>query len=83
MKYLQVNQDNLITDCIDYAYGDYVEFDGEVPQAVGGGWHKLENGLIVEYLELKPKDETEALKDRVKSTEDALMFLMDMQIGGL
>jgi len=69
MKYLQVNQDKLITDCIDYAYGDYVEFDGEVPQAVGGGWFKLEGGLVVEYPLLKPIDEAQELKNRIADLE--------------
>ena len=83
MKYLQVNQDKLITDCIDYAYGDYVEFDGEVPQAVSGGWHKLENGVIVEYLELKPKTESDMiteLESKVATPQEAIDFLL---MGGM
>ena len=79
MKYLQVNQDNLITDCISYPYGDYIEFEGEVPQSVIGGWHKLENGVIVEYLELKPmdrEDEIEILKTNVASMGETIMALM-------
>ncbi len=81
MKYLQVNQDNLITDCIDYAFGDYVEFDGDIPQAVGGGWYKLENGLVVEYLELKPKTESDIITElEVTATQEAIDFLL---MGGM
>ena len=79
MKYLQVNQDNLITDCISYPFQNYIEFDGEVPQSVMGGWHKLENGVIVEYLELKPKTETEVISDlkmRIDGAESAIVGLM-------
>jgi len=81
MKYLQVNQDNLITDCITYPFQDYIEFEGEVPQSVIGGWHKLENGVIVEYLELKPidkEDEIETLKNGQATTNSTLMSIMDM-----
>ena len=79
MRYLQINQDNVITDCIDYPYSNYIEFDGEVPQAVYGGWYKLENGVIVEYLELKPmdkEDEVETLKTNVSSMNKTIMGLM-------
>ena len=57
MVYLQVNSDGTITDCIDYQYEDYIPYDGEVPQSVFGGWFKLIDGKIIEYPELKPKDE--------------------------
>ena len=81
MKYLQVNQDNIITDCISYPFQDYIEFEGEVPQSVIGGWHKLENGVIVEYLELKPmdkEDKIEILKIKQENTNLTLMGMMDM-----
>ena len=55
--YLQVNQDNIITDCIDYPYSDYVEYEGTITEPVHGGWFKLEAGVIVEYPELKPVEE--------------------------
>lgn len=54
--YLQVQKDGTITDCISFPHGDYIEFKGTVPLDILGGWYKLENGVIVEYPELKPKD---------------------------
>ena len=57
MVYLQVHSDGTITDCIDYQHGGYTAYDGEVPQSVHGGWFKLIDGKIIEYPELKPKDE--------------------------
>jgi len=55
--YLQVDKTtNVITDAIEYPYGDYVEIEVEqLPAGVMGGWYKLENGKIVEYPDLKPK----------------------------
>jgi hypothetical protein len=54
--YLQVNQEtNIITDMIDYPYSDYVEYEGTITEPVHGGWFKLEDGIIVEYPELKPE----------------------------
>ena len=69
MKYLQVSNDNIITDCISYEYQGYVPFEGVTPPSVNGGWFKLENGVIVEYPELKPIDETEELKQRISDLE--------------
>jgi hypothetical protein len=54
MYYLQVRQDGTITDCINYPYGDYTPYSGEVPQCVNGGWFKLIDGEIVEQVELNP-----------------------------
>ena len=54
MRYLQIALDKTITDCIDYPYEDYVPFEGETPQSVNGGWHKLVDGQIVEIPELNP-----------------------------
>jgi len=53
--YLQVNQEtNIITDCIDYPYSDYIEYDGTITAPVHSGWFKFENGRPIEYPELKP-----------------------------
>lgn len=60
--YLQVNEENIITDAINYPFEDYVEFDHTeegLPAGVNGGWWKLEEGQIVEYPELKPIEEIE------------------------
>lgn len=83
MKYLQVNKDNIITDCISFPYGDYIEFNGEVPQSVMGGWYKLESGVVVEYPELKPKsesDEMQSIKEQLISAQQAIDFLL---MGGM
>jgi len=52
--YLQVNQDNIITDCIDYPYSDYIEWEGTLTEPIHGGWFKFENGQPVKYPELQP-----------------------------
>ncbi|MGX8797237.1 hypothetical protein ACR6HW_14300 [Fusibacter sp. JL298sf-3] len=80
MKYLQVQTDGTITDCISFPYGDYVPFEGDVPQDVMGGWYKLIDGAIIEFPELKPvnrKDEIEKLKAEqalVKKALDEILF---------
>jgi len=54
MFYLKLNNEGFITDCIDYEFEGYVPYEGEVPQSCHAGWFKLEDGIIVEYPELKP-----------------------------
>jgi len=54
--YLQVNKDKIITDCINYPYSNYIEWNGIIVEPVHGGWFKLEDNLIVEYPELKPTE---------------------------
>jgi len=72
--YLQVNSSGLITDAIDYPYGDYVEVTvASLPVGVNGGWFKLENGVIVEHLELKP-----VLEPTNKELNDNQLILMDV-----
>ena len=69
--YLQVREDGLITDAITYPYGDYIEFrtSEPLPPGICGGWFKLENGVIVEYPELKPKTQEELLELRFQEVE--------------
>lgn len=58
--YLQVNEENIITDAISYPHGDYVEFEHSedfLVAGINGGWWKLEEGQLVEYPELKPIEE--------------------------
>ena len=72
--YLQVNEEGIITDAINYAYGDYVpvEIDANpLPTGINGGWWKLENGVPVEYPELRPIEEApsnsnDVLRDAVR-----------------
>ncbi|KMY49246.1 hypothetical protein [Peribacillus loiseleuriae] len=69
--YLQVQKDGLITDAITYPYGNYIEYEVEhLPPGVNGGWFKLENGVIVEYPELKPKTESEEIADLKNQVAD-------------
>lgn len=46
MRYLQI-KDTYITDSIDYAYGDYVQFNNEVPVDIMNQCYQLTNGIIV------------------------------------
>ena len=62
----------VITDAIDYPYEGYTKVtlaENQLPAGINGGWWKLENGVAVEYPELKPIDETELLKQRVADLE--------------
>ncbi|QFF98903.1 hypothetical protein PB01_08690 [Psychrobacillus glaciei] len=54
--YLQVQPDERFTDAIEYPHSNYVKTEAsQLPPEILGGWHKLENGKIVEHPELKPK----------------------------
>ena len=77
MVYLQVQSNRIITDCISYPYGDYIPYDGEVPQAVHGGWHKLIDGVIVAVPELNPHN----LDNQIKEAIDT--YTMDLIIEGV
>lgn len=46
MRYLQITND-YITDSIEYAFGDYIQFMDEVPIDIMNGCYKLENNAIV------------------------------------
>lgn len=76
--YLQVQADGTITDAISFPHGNYVEVELEMlPVGVYGGWWKLENGELVEYPELKPKepaDEIEELKSHVADLYELVLF---------
>jgi len=53
------------------------QFDFDLGQYVEQSRVSREDILIV------PKTELELLQERLQATEDALMFLMDMQMGGV
>lgn len=56
--YLKVQSDGIITDAISFPHDGYTEVEvDELPIGVNGGWFKLEDGNIIEYPALKPKDE--------------------------
>lgn len=65
-------------DAIDYPYNGYIEVelpDTHLPAGINGGWFKLENGQIVEYPELRPKDpEVEQLKQVVADLTELVLF---------
>ncbi len=84
--YLQVREDGIITDAIDYQYSDYIEHEADsLPIGVHGGWYKLENGVIVEHPELRPFNEANELiqfmREQLAMQEQAILEL-SMTIGG-
>ena len=81
MRYLQVKNDGIITDCIDYPYADYIPYDGEVPSDVMGGWYKLIDGVIIEFPELKPIDEATEIEQLKASQQEQDDLLMDILLG--
>ena len=67
MIYLQVANDGIITDCIDYAHEGYALHEGVVPNSVHGGWYKLIDGVIVEQVELNPT----TIENQINAAVDA------------
>ena len=55
------------------------ETEETLPVGLIGGWFKLEDGVIVEYPELKPKSENEEIATRMSLLEDAFN---DFLLGG-
>lgn len=84
--YLQVRPDGVITDCITYPHGDYVEHEMDyIPQGINGGWFKLIDGKVVEVPELKPvskDDEIEKLKQEDLNNKEAIAELYMLSMGG-
>lgn len=77
MSYLKTATDSTITDCIDYPYEGYVEFKGEIPQSVHGGWFKLIDGIIVEQIELNPHN----INNQIQQAIDAYtLSLIEMGV---
>ena len=55
--YLQLNQDNVITDAVDYAYPGYTEVelpDTYLPAGINGGWFTWNGITYIEDLTKKP-----------------------------
>jgi len=77
--YLQVNEQDVITDAVNYAFGDYVEVElDSVPESVHGGGFKFINGVIVvnpDYV--KPTDDLQAIK--IKTEQNALDNLTTLE----
>jgi len=80
--YLKIEADNTISDAITYEHPGYTPYDapGTLPAGINGGWWKFENGVPVEYPELKPverDEEVATLKEKLQQVEtDNLTTLM-------
>jgi hypothetical protein len=77
--YLQLNQDNIITDAVSYPVDKYVEYETEYPLIAGinGGWWKLVCGMLVEIVEKNPT----TIANQVQSAIDA--YTLELVDGGI
>lgn len=82
MRFLQVQKDGTITDCITFPHGDYIPFEGEVPQDILGGWYKLIDGKIVEFPELRPINKEQEIEELKKKQEIMQKAIDDLMLGG-
>ena len=78
--YIQLVNDNIIRDVIEYEKEGYQKVELEVPLPIGinGGWWKYENGNLVECEELKPQTET---GQRIEQLEQAILELSMLMAG--
>ncbi|MZQ99478.1 MAG: hypothetical protein GT601_17565 [Acidaminobacter sp.] len=82
MFYIKVDEKNVIRDAITYEHPGYIPYDvPSVPVGINGGWFKYENGVAVEYPELKPKDVTPEI-DELRSQVANLTAVIDAMLGG-
>lgn len=72
--YIKVGKDGIIKDALTYPYADYIKYDGEIPDGVYGGWHKYENGEIIEHPELKPEDPFQIQLEELKKSNAELIY---------
>lgn len=65
--YLQINTDNIITDCVEYEVDGYtpISLDLPLPDGLIGGWFKYENNAVVIHEELKPVSQNSVLQTTV------------------
>ena len=79
--YLQLNQDNVITDVVDYAYAGYIEVelpDTHLPAGINGGWFTWNGTTYIEDLTKKPIGEDiriTALEETQTKVVDALVII--------
>lgn len=85
--YFQVDpKTNIITDAIEYPYADYVpyETDSRLPIGIYSGWFKLEDGVVVEYPDLKPVDKSSEMDARTELLQQSLsevtMYMAEQEI---
>lgn len=73
--YVQLADDNAIKDVVENPHENYVEVQLETPLPAGinGGWYKLIDGVLVEFPELKPKDESDDLHLALAELAEAQM----------
>ena len=73
--YFRLNQDDIIVDAITFPVEGYIEYETDypLPAGINGGWWKFENGLPVEYPELKPETE---LEQRIADLEAAIAAVL-------
>ena len=77
--YLQINNNNIITDAIEYEYEGYIPFEANLlPIGINGGWFKFENGKVVENPSLKPIDENTKIQ-ALENESSELVFQNAMQ----
>ncbi|MFT4146697.1 MAG: hypothetical protein QM644_19810 [Mobilitalea sp.] len=62
--WIQLDQDNIIRDCVEYEVPGYIEYETAYPLPIGfiGGWFKFENGEVIEIPELKPATAIEEIE---------------------
>lgn len=73
MKFwLQLDKNNVIRDCIEFEYGDYVEAELEMPLPNGiiAGYHKYIDGKLIEDEDLKSEFEERMRKYNRQEFED-------------
>jgi hypothetical protein len=83
--YLQLDENNIIRDAIEYPFGNYIEYETEYPLPVGvlEGWFKLEGGKIVEYPELKPSAPLEKRFDALEEQHAEYLLDLDLRLSML
>ena len=74
--YIQVNENNIVTDAITYPHEGYVEIEKDVlPNGAIGGWFKLINDDFVEQVDLNPTTIDNQIKDAL---DDYTMELIEL-----
>ncbi len=62
--WIQLDQNNIIRDCVEYEVPGYSEYETAYPLPIGfyGGWFKYVDGEVIEIPELKPATAIEELE---------------------